>query len=572
MPDNIIFIVLRRMRVPLLALILAYAVAVLGFALIPGQGPDGSPQSMSFLHAFYVVSYTATTIGLGEIPYAFTDAQRLWLILTIYLTVIVWVYSIGALLALVQEATFRQVLAERAFVRRVKRLHDPFLLICGYGDTGEALVTALLERGQQAVVLDTLEERLNALRLQNLPLYVPALIADARRPGNLLKAGLKHPLCVGVAALTSDNEANLKVAITGKLLHPEAKVICRADSQEVEVNMASFGTDHIIDPFATFSIHLAKALQAPCLHLLHEWLTSARESPLREPIFPPHRGVWVLCGYGRFGKSIYRRLHEEGIEVIVVEATPEITGMPREGCVVGRGTEAATLSEAQIERAAGLVAGTDNDVNNLSIVMTAKGLNPDLFVIARQNSQDNRELFEAVNADILMHPSSIIANRIRVLLAAPLLYEFESLALHQPDDWACQLVSRIAALVNERAPEVWEVALDAEGAHAVHRALEAGRSVRLGDILKAPDHPQRQLGVIPLLLIRPRERLLLPPNDLKLHLGDKLLFCAAKGMRDLMEWTLQNEHSLEYVMTGDRLPQGYLWRALQGRRHSPKLR
>lgn len=74
-----------------------------------------------------------------------------------------------------------------------------------------------------------------------------------------------------------------------------------------------------------------------------------------------------------------------------------------------------------MRRAVGLVVGTHNDANNLSIVMTARTLNPNLFIVVRENHKDNEELFRAVGADIVMHPSTIIADRIRVLLVTPCL-------------------------------------------------------------------------------------------------------------------------------------------------------
>jgi hypothetical protein len=94
--QNVIYVLLRRLRAPLMVLICAYAVAVLGFAIIPGVDGQGRPYQVDFLHAFYIVSYTATTIGFGEIPYPFTAAQRLWSILTLYATVISWVYALGS--------------------------------------------------------------------------------------------------------------------------------------------------------------------------------------------------------------------------------------------------------------------------------------------------------------------------------------------------------------------------------------------------------------------------------------------------------------------------------------------
>lgn len=266
-------------------------------------------------------------------------------------------------------------------------------------------------------------------------------------PAHLLEAGLNHPLCEGVAALTNSNEANLKIAITSKLLHPDIEVICRADSHDIENNMASFGTDYIIDPFDAFALHLATAIQAPCLSLLQDWLSLGKRDMLNDPVYPPSKGLWVICGYGRFGKAVYDKLVREGLEVVVVEAEPDLTGIPQSPFVKGRGTEADTLSEANIERAVGLVAGTDNDANNLSIIMTARELNSDLFVILRQNLKHNDPVIQAVNADMVMLPSDIIANRIRVLLGVPMQHQFVKLVMHQDDEWACQLISRISALV-----------------------------------------------------------------------------------------------------------------------------
>lgn len=127
---------------------------------------------------------------------------------------------------------------------------------------------------------------------------------------------------------------------------------------------------------------------------------------------------------------------------MVVEARSGLTGIPEGLYIEGRGTEAITLEEAGIRKAVGLVAGTDDDSNNLSIIMTARELSSNLFVVARQSNQDNKHIFDAVGADIVMHPSSIIANKIRVLLGTPLLHEFMGLAMYEDEDWACNLVKK----------------------------------------------------------------------------------------------------------------------------------
>ena len=141
--SSTMFLMLRRMRASLNVLIIIYAVSVLGLTLIPGVDGQGAPWHMGFFHAFYFMSYTATTIGFGEIPYAFTHAQRLWVTLCIYLTVIGWAYAIGTLLGLLQDRGFRQAMAVQRFARHGRRIREPYYLIAGYGQTGRLLGHAL---------------------------------------------------------------------------------------------------------------------------------------------------------------------------------------------------------------------------------------------------------------------------------------------------------------------------------------------------------------------------------------------------------------------------------------------
>jgi len=534
--NNIIFIFFRRMRLPLLSLVTVFSLTVFGLTLIPGQDADGNVWYMSYFHAFYFVGYMSTTIGFGEIPYPFTDAQRLWVMFSIYSTVIVWLYAIGTLLTLIQDKTFQQAVKELRFSRKIRHLREPFYIVCGYGETGSALVSVLTERNQNVVVIDINPDVINFLKLENLRQFVPGLHGDAARPVHLIEAGLEHPLCQGVIAVTDDNEVNLKIAVTSKLLSPKLKVICRADSHEVEDNMSSFGTDYIIDPFDTFAIHLATAIQSPALNLLNTWLTGARYQALDHPIYPPNQGRWVICGYGRFGKTVYQQLKNHGIKPFIIEASPEITGLPgsnilSDDWIKGWGTDAVTLNKAGIAEAVGIIAGTDNDANNLSIIMTAKEMNPNLFVVARNNLEENKRLFDAIKADIVMHPSSIIANKIGGLLATPLLYAFLGLASHQTLEWASEMVKRVCLIVKEQVPEVWELVINDEEAFAVINKLAADEVVTIGHILGNPKKRDEQLFVMPLLLQRNGILTLLPDNEISLQINDKLLLSGRLSSR-----------------------------------------
>ena len=490
-------LVLQRMRTPMIVLILAYAISVLGLVLIPGVDDQGRAYRMDFFQALYFVSYMSTTIGFGELPYPFTPAQRLWTMFTIYLAVVSWLYALGAILTLVRNPGLRRAVEERKFARRVRRITEPFYLVCGYGETARLLIRALQSRRLRAVAIDQAAARIDELALDALPIDVPGLFADARESVALVQGGLLNSLCAGVAALTSVDSVNLKVAITCKLLNPKLTVVCRADSHDSEANMRSFGTDHIINPFDSFAERLAMALRSPGLYLVHDWLTGVPGSPLGE-LVEPRRGRWVLCGYGRFGKAVHDHLGRQQVRSVIIEADPVRTGSPADA-IVGRGTEADTLRAAGIDEAVGVVAGTDDDTNNLSIIFTAQELNPALFTVARQNRGSNADLFEAANVDLVMDRSDIIAHRILALITTPLLAEFFA-ALDNYDEPAInELVSRLAAVLDEVVPDIWTVVVGAEQAPAVIDALDSGRDVGLSDLGRNP-HGAGSLHCFPLLL------------------------------------------------------------------------
>ena len=558
---SVLFLVLRRMRLPLILLISSYAISILGMSLMPGVDGDGNPTpGMSLFHAFYFVSYTATTIGFGEIPTAFSEAQRGWALATIYMTVLVWLYSIGTILALLQDPAFQRVIKATAFEHRVRRLRQPFFIICGCGETGALLMRALDSRNQQAVILDIDPVRVSELELGQYHLDIPALTADARLPENLEAAGLNHPSCAGVIALTNDDQANLAVAVSTKLLRPELPVLCRADTMETASNMASFGTEEIVNAFSAFGEHLGMALHSPGHHLLYDWLTDIPGMPLSEPLRPP-RGKWIICGFGRFGKAVVRNLRREKIELVIVEADPGKTEC--KDCITGSGTEANTLIEAGLREAVGIVAGTDNDVNNLSIVMTARQIKPDLFMVVRQNRHANAPLFKQFGAEVTMQSADIVAHEFLSLLTTPLLSRFFARSKDLPNDWANELLARVAAVVGDTVPEVWDVELSVENAIAIRQAMDMGMEMTLRVLIRDPSDREADLPCIPLLL--GHSEALLPDLDTPQFPGDRILFCGGKGAKGRQVLALRNIKVLDYLLTGRDSPGGLVWQWLRGK-------
>ncbi|MCX8145551.1 MAG: NAD-binding protein [Azovibrio sp.] len=549
------------MRAPLILLILIYAIAILGLTLIPGVDAEGRPAPpLSIFHAFYFISYTATTIGFGEIPQAFSNGQRLWVIVCIYMSVVGWSYSILTLLALVQDSGFQQALSTARFIWRVRRMGESFLLICGCGETGSTVIRALDRQGRRFVVLESSRQRVEELDLEDFKTDTPALHADARLPENLLLAGLRHPRCQGVLALTNSDEANLAIAIAVRLLNPSIPVLARAEQQVTVDNLASFGTNHIINPFERFADYLALAVHAPACYQLVERLTGTPGQRLPSPLPIPPRGRWIICGYGRFGRAVAQRFAAEGLDYSIID--PKDIGEPGHLQIIGTGTEAAPLKAAGLEQAAGIVVGTENDVNNLSIAMTAKAIHPELFVVMRQNQIANSVLFEAFKAQINMVPSRIVAMECLALLNTPLLDDFLRAARQAGEVWAQALNQRLAQRFADRIPETWNVRINAQEARAVYLELMHGGRIVLADLSRRPDQREAEAQLLPLLLRRQETLMLLPEPDTPIEPGDWLLFAGSSEARRDLRLALFSEKVLRYLCTGKTHTGGWLWRRL----------
>src|SRR5918993_901176 len=495
-----IFLILRRMRVPLIVLIVIFSVSVLGLTVIPGQDADGNPIPMGFFDAFYVMSYTATTIGFGEIPFPFTYNQRMWVTISIYLTVIGWAYAIGSLLALLQDRAFRSALALQHFSRKVARLREPFLLIAGYGRTGELLGHSFDALGRRFVVLDRDNERIDGLELGSYHADVPGLTADARDPGHLAVAGLGHSCCEAVVALTDDEEANLAIVMAAALLRPDLPVIARVTSRTITERMQAFGSPSTVNPFDRFGDHLRLALRAPASYQLLTWLESGPGAALPERGSPPRSGRWIVCGYGRLGRELTNDLRAEGLDVTVIESSS--ADVENADVLGGDGSDPWVLAQADLDRAVGLVAGTDNDTTNLSLVAAARRSNPELFLAARQNRAASAPLFAAMEIDALLVPTEVVAHEVYAELSTPLLRRFLRDMPAMGDAWAAEVIDRLTALCGRHLQALWKVRLNESGAPGVVQWLAADDDTRLGDLMRDPDDRDERLPPLALLVQR----------------------------------------------------------------------
>lgn len=537
-----VFLLLRRLRAPLILLIVVYAIAVIGMTLMPGKDPSGAPWRMDFFHAFYFISFLGTTIGLGEIPYPFSPMQRLWATVSIYSTVIAWLYGIGELLATLQDPLFRRIAHEGRFRRAVARIREPFVIVCGYGDAGSQITRELTEDGIRCVVIEKEAERAQVVEVDDLPMNVPALHAAAMEPDVLIMAGVASRHCIATLALTGDDAVNLAVTLNARLLAPERQTVCVAQHHAHQAAMARVGASHIINPSDTFASRLADAIARPSLYVIYEALTTQTLTPASLPPTLP-RGRWIVCGNGRFAKAVRRQLGFLGLEVLTV-ADPGHAGEDDREITTGPLLDANTLRKAGIEQAEGIVITVADDTLALAVTMLAREMRPGIFTVVRQSEQRNTPLFDALGPDLATLSGYVVAAEVLRIVRAPLLSYFLGLARHQDELWAAALLSRLRERIGDQIPDSWTLGIGQREAPAVMRLLERGLPVRVGDLMRSPAGWDHALEAVPLLLQRRRGKVLLPAEEENLEVGDQLLICGRPEARSELRWTVQDPAAL----------------------------
>lgn len=138
----------------------------------------------------------------------------------------------------------------------------------------------------------------------------------------------------------------------------------------------------------------------------------------------------IICGWGRVGRSIGSELVDGNRDLVVVERNEaKLDGGPP--AVVGDATEDAVLRAAGIERASALVAAADSDAANSFIVLSARALNPDLFIVARTRNEDSGDKLYRSGADRVVNPQNIGGARMAAFVLRPHVAEFLDVVMHE---------------------------------------------------------------------------------------------------------------------------------------------
>jgi voltage-gated potassium channel len=150
---------------------------------------------------------------------------------------------------------------------------------------------------------------------------------------------------------------------------------------------------------------------------------------------------YIICGFGRIGEIIARQLKDRGLSLVVVENAPAL--LPRLEAsgfyfINGDATRDEFLLEAGIERAKGLVAVVGSDASNVYIVLTARSLNPNLFIVARGEDLGSEKKLLRAGADKVESPYRMGAQKMAHTILHPTVVTFMELAMKEGIDWSME--------------------------------------------------------------------------------------------------------------------------------------
>jgi voltage-gated potassium channel len=173
----------------------------------------------------------------------------------------------------------------------------------------------------------------------------------------------------------------------------------------------------------TFSAIAAVVVEGGWHRYVNEWRHRRMINALTEH--------YVLCGYGRIGTIIAAEFRRQRTPFVIVDRDPDRVRAATNGgflAIDGDASREETLKRVAIERARGLVAVVGTDAENVYTVLTARVMKPELFVIARAESEDSISKLKKAGADRVISPYRIGAVQIAQTALRPAVVDFVEIA------------------------------------------------------------------------------------------------------------------------------------------------
>jgi len=221
---------------------------------------------------------------------------------------------------------------------------------------------------------------------------------------------------------------------------------------------------------------------------------------------------FIICGYGRVGRNAANELQRSGVPFVIVDRDPERTERAMQAgmlAVAADSTRDETLRSIGVERARGLVSALATDADNLFVILSAKNLNPKLYVATRAGEEEAEDKLRRAGADAVFAPYTTAGYRLAQAVLRPHVFHFF--------DVATKSMGLDVNIEQVRVPEASEF---------------AARTLGQAQI-------RRDLGVIVLAIRKADGNMLFnPPAETVISVGDHLIVMGEPGNLRTLEDTI----------------------------------
>ncbi|MGI9596717.1 MAG: potassium channel family protein [Acidimicrobiales bacterium] len=211
---------------------------------------------LTLLDAFYQTVITVTTVGYGEIPPESGEITSTYRLVTSVLVlggVAVGVYTLGVFFEALIEGRLKTQLGRVRMQREIDQMSD-HIIICGYGQVGEAIAAAVMEHGDPIVIIDQREDLHQSIN-------APTVRGNATDDDALQAAGIGRARGL-VTALDTD-AGNLFVTISARTINPALYIVSRANEASSVAKLLAAGADRVVNPHEIGGVRMASFMLQP---------------------------------------------------------------------------------------------------------------------------------------------------------------------------------------------------------------------------------------------------------------------------------------------------------------------
>lgn len=136
---------------------------------------------------------------------------------------------------------------------------------------------------------------------------------------------------------------------------------------------------------------------------------------------------YIICGFGRVGRQVAQELKSEGVDFIVIDKNPEIIKLAMNKgfvTITGDPIEESVLKKAGIGLAKSLISSLGEDTDNLFLTLTARSMNPEIFIVSRASTEENISKIKKAGADRVSLPYQIGGYHMAGIALRPAVVDF----------------------------------------------------------------------------------------------------------------------------------------------------